>query len=242
MPCTSAHTCVCVCLRTPCFTNRVHGCRDDLWHLLRLGGCQPERGGAGGGAAGSAEGLPGHAPRVGPVFLVPWTGCRVVRAPSRCSLEACCGRGSGARSVPAQTARLAARPPLSVPAGHQRLSVTSLLVGHGLLMVGTSLGLVVALPVPRLQGIPKVTGEQTRPRLLPAHRAGRPASSSGRCCATSRAGFSVRGGCACIPNLLSFRPAVRRSTCCNVPCLEHAGLLHSVPVLPGYTFPWRPGF
>ncbi|XP_004869627.1 rho guanine nucleotide exchange factor 10 isoform X3 [Heterocephalus glaber] len=42
--------------------------------------------------------------------------------------------------------------------GHQRLSVTSLLVCHGLLMVGTSLGLVVALPVPRLQGIPKVTG------------------------------------------------------------------------------------
>ncbi|CAK6442530.1 unnamed protein product [Pipistrellus nathusii] len=42
--------------------------------------------------------------------------------------------------------------------GHQRLSVTSLLVGHGLLMVGTSLGLVVALPVPRLQGVPKVTG------------------------------------------------------------------------------------
>ncbi|KAF6083699.1 Rho guanine nucleotide exchange factor 10 [Phyllostomus discolor] len=42
--------------------------------------------------------------------------------------------------------------------GHQRLSATSLLVCHGLLMVGTSLGLVVALPVPRLQGIPKVTG------------------------------------------------------------------------------------
>uniref|UniRef100_A0A8C9JQ93 Rho guanine nucleotide exchange factor 10 n=1 Tax=Panthera tigris altaica TaxID=74533 RepID=A0A8C9JQ93_PANTA len=42
--------------------------------------------------------------------------------------------------------------------GHQRLSVTSLLVCHGLLMVGTSLGFVVALPVPRLQGIPKVTG------------------------------------------------------------------------------------
>ncbi|XP_069320712.1 rho guanine nucleotide exchange factor 10 isoform X2 [Eulemur rufifrons] len=42
--------------------------------------------------------------------------------------------------------------------GHQRLSVTSLLVGHGLLMVGTSLGVLVALPVPRLQGIPKVTG------------------------------------------------------------------------------------
>uniref|UniRef100_A0A8C9DHE0 Rho guanine nucleotide exchange factor 10 n=1 Tax=Prolemur simus TaxID=1328070 RepID=A0A8C9DHE0_PROSS len=42
--------------------------------------------------------------------------------------------------------------------GHQRLSVTSLLVAHGLLMVGTSLGVLVALPVPRLQGIPKVTG------------------------------------------------------------------------------------
>ncbi|XP_058515812.1 rho guanine nucleotide exchange factor 10 isoform X2 [Ochotona princeps] len=42
--------------------------------------------------------------------------------------------------------------------GHQRLSVTSLLVCHGLLMVGTSLGIIVALPVPRLQGIPKVTG------------------------------------------------------------------------------------
>nr|XP_019593137.1 PREDICTED: rho guanine nucleotide exchange factor 10 isoform X2 [Rhinolophus sinicus] len=42
--------------------------------------------------------------------------------------------------------------------GHQRLSVTSLLVCYGLLMVGTSLGVVVALPVPRLQGIPKVTG------------------------------------------------------------------------------------
>lgn len=54
-------------------------------------------------------------------------------------------------------------PALSVPTGPQRLSVTSLLVCHGLLMVGTSLGLVVALPVPRLQGIPKVTGEQTPP-------------------------------------------------------------------------------
>ncbi|KAM6221612.1 rho guanine nucleotide exchange factor 10 [Rhynchocyon petersi] len=42
--------------------------------------------------------------------------------------------------------------------GNQRISVTSLLVCHGLLMVGTNLGIVVALPVPRLQGIPKVTG------------------------------------------------------------------------------------
>uniref|UniRef100_A0A663EB49 Rho guanine nucleotide exchange factor 10 n=1 Tax=Aquila chrysaetos chrysaetos TaxID=223781 RepID=A0A663EB49_AQUCH len=42
--------------------------------------------------------------------------------------------------------------------GQQRVSVTSLLVCHGLLLVGTNLGIIVALPVPRLQGIPKVTG------------------------------------------------------------------------------------
>ncbi|XP_059838009.1 rho guanine nucleotide exchange factor 10 isoform X6 [Hypanus sabinus] len=42
--------------------------------------------------------------------------------------------------------------------GQQRATVTSLLVCHGLLMVGTNLGIIVALPVPRLQGIPKVTG------------------------------------------------------------------------------------
>lgn len=39
------------------------------------------------------------------------------------------------------------------------MSVTSLLVCHGLLMVGTNLGVIVAFPVPRLQGIPKVTGK-----------------------------------------------------------------------------------
>ncbi|NXG69204.1 ARHGA factor, partial [Baryphthengus martii] len=43
--------------------------------------------------------------------------------------------------------------------GQQRVSVSSLLVCHGLLLVGTNLGIIVALPVPRLQGIPKVTGE-----------------------------------------------------------------------------------
>ncbi|XP_016125433.1 rho guanine nucleotide exchange factor 10-like [Sinocyclocheilus grahami] len=40
----------------------------------------------------------------------------------------------------------------------QRVSVSSLLVCHGLLLVGTNLGVTVALSVPRLQGIPKVTG------------------------------------------------------------------------------------
>uniref|UniRef100_A0A8C2HND1 Rho guanine nucleotide exchange factor 10 n=1 Tax=Cyprinus carpio TaxID=7962 RepID=A0A8C2HND1_CYPCA len=42
--------------------------------------------------------------------------------------------------------------------GQQRVSVSSLLVCHGLLLVGTNLGVTVALSVPRLQGIPKVTG------------------------------------------------------------------------------------
>lgn len=36
--------------------------------------------------------------------------------------------------------------------------MSSLLVCHGLLLVGTNLGVTVALSVPRLQGIPKVTG------------------------------------------------------------------------------------
>lgn len=47
---------------------------------------------------------------------------------------------------------------LSLSPGHQRVSVSSLLVCHGLLLVGTNLGATVALSVPRLQGIPKVTG------------------------------------------------------------------------------------
>nr|XP_055028117.1 rho guanine nucleotide exchange factor 10 isoform X1 [Misgurnus anguillicaudatus]XP_055028118.1 rho guanine nucleotide exchange factor 10 isoform X1 [Misgurnus anguillicaudatus] len=42
--------------------------------------------------------------------------------------------------------------------GQQRVLVSSLLVSHGLLLVGTNLGVTVALSVPRLQGIPKVTG------------------------------------------------------------------------------------
>ena len=43
--------------------------------------------------------------------------------------------------------------------GTQRVTVSSLLVCYGLLLVGTNLGMTVALSVPRLQGIPKVTGE-----------------------------------------------------------------------------------
>nr|DBA26357.1 TPA: hypothetical protein GDO54_010629 [Pyxicephalus adspersus] len=51
-----------------------------------------------------------------------------------------------------------ATPVYNMLSGQQHVSVTSLLVCHGLLMVGTNLGVIVAFPVPRLQGIPKVTG------------------------------------------------------------------------------------
>uniref|UniRef100_A0A4W3J561 Rho guanine nucleotide exchange factor 10 n=1 Tax=Callorhinchus milii TaxID=7868 RepID=A0A4W3J561_CALMI len=51
-----------------------------------------------------------------------------------------------------------ATPIHNMTSGQQRVSVTCLLVCHGLLLVGTNLGIIVALPVPRLQGIPKVTG------------------------------------------------------------------------------------
>nr|XP_033794021.1 rho guanine nucleotide exchange factor 10 isoform X2 [Geotrypetes seraphini] len=51
-----------------------------------------------------------------------------------------------------------ATPVHNMLSGQQRVSATSLLVCHGLLLVGTNLGIIVALPVPRLQGIPKVTG------------------------------------------------------------------------------------
>ncbi|XP_033844626.1 rho guanine nucleotide exchange factor 10 isoform X1 [Periophthalmus magnuspinnatus] len=51
-----------------------------------------------------------------------------------------------------------ATPVHSILLGNHRVSVSSLLVCHGLLLVGTNLGVTVGLSVPRLQGIPKVTG------------------------------------------------------------------------------------
>lgn len=38
------------------------------------------------------------------------------------------------------------------------MRVTSLLVCHGLLWVGTASGIIITLPVPKLEGIPKITG------------------------------------------------------------------------------------
>ena len=47
----------------------------------------------------------------------------------------------------------------SPSAGQKHLCVTSLLICQGLLWVGTDQGVIVLLPVPRLEGIPKITGE-----------------------------------------------------------------------------------
>lgn len=38
------------------------------------------------------------------------------------------------------------------------MRVTSLLICQGLLWVGTAQGLIITLPVPKLEGIPKITG------------------------------------------------------------------------------------
>lgn len=47
----------------------------------------------------------------------------------------------------------------SLTAGQKHVCVTSLLICQGLLWVGTDQGVIVLLPVPRLEGIPKITGE-----------------------------------------------------------------------------------
>ncbi|KAK7128833.1 hypothetical protein R3I94_017160 [Phoxinus phoxinus] len=43
--------------------------------------------------------------------------------------------------------------------GQKAVCVTSLLICQGLLWVGTAQGIIVTLPVPRLEGIPKITGK-----------------------------------------------------------------------------------
>uniref|UniRef100_A0A8C9WQT4 Rho guanine nucleotide exchange factor 10 like n=1 Tax=Scleropages formosus TaxID=113540 RepID=A0A8C9WQT4_SCLFO len=43
--------------------------------------------------------------------------------------------------------------------GQEMVRVTSLLVCQGMLWVGTAQGVIVALPVPKLEGIPKITGK-----------------------------------------------------------------------------------
>lgn len=47
-------------------------------------------------------------------------------------------------------------------AGQKSMRVTSLLICQGLLWVGTAQGLIITLPVPKLEGIPKITGMDQR--------------------------------------------------------------------------------
>uniref|UniRef100_A0A3P8WUE0 Rho guanine nucleotide exchange factor 10 like n=1 Tax=Cynoglossus semilaevis TaxID=244447 RepID=A0A3P8WUE0_CYNSE len=47
-------------------------------------------------------------------------------------------------------------------AGQKSMRVTSLLICQGLLWVGTAQGIIITLPVPKLEGIPKITGMDRR--------------------------------------------------------------------------------
>lgn len=48
--------------------------------------------------------------------------------------------------------------PYSYVVGQKSMRVTSLLICQGLLWVGTAQGVIITLPVPKLEGIPKITG------------------------------------------------------------------------------------
>lgn len=51
--------------------------------------------------------------------------------------------------------------------GQKSLQVTSLLICQGLLWVGTAQGFIITLPVPKLEGIPKITGTPANGRPPP---------------------------------------------------------------------------
>lgn len=105
--------------------------------------------------------------------LVPIPPCLMVPVnapwhPAGSYPQACCCRSAGllvpVSPPPPPTA--AASPwgrstftPYSPPTGQKNVRVTSLLICQGLLWVGTDQGIIVLLPVPRLEGIPKITGE-----------------------------------------------------------------------------------
>uniref|UniRef100_A0A8C0ITC7 Rho guanine nucleotide exchange factor 10-like protein n=1 Tax=Chelonoidis abingdonii TaxID=106734 RepID=A0A8C0ITC7_CHEAB len=57
-----------------------------------------------------------------------------------------------------QEINIATRTTFVLP-GQKNVRVTSLLICQGLLWVGTDQGIIVLLPVPRLEGIPKITGK-----------------------------------------------------------------------------------
>ncbi|XP_076133496.1 rho guanine nucleotide exchange factor 10-like protein isoform X2 [Alosa pseudoharengus] len=58
-----------------------------------------------------------------------------------------------------QEINVSTRPAYLGPAGQKAICVTSLLICQGLLWVGTAQGIIVTFPVPKLEGIPKITGK-----------------------------------------------------------------------------------
>ena len=56
--------------------------------------------------------------------------------------------------------------PFSYVVGQKSMRVTSLLLCQGLLWVGTAQGVIITLPVPKLEGIPKITGTDEGRRIL----------------------------------------------------------------------------
>ncbi|RMB91800.1 hypothetical protein DUI87_32030 [Hirundo rustica rustica] len=66
-----------------------------------------------------------------------------------------------------QEINVATRTTLLLP-GQKLVRVTSLLLCQGSLWVGTDLGIIVLLPVPRLEGIPKITAPWPRTRSAPS--------------------------------------------------------------------------
>lgn len=55
-------------------------------------------------------------------------------------------------------------------AGQTNMRVTSLLICQGLLWVGSAQGLIITLPVPKLEGIPKITGMKREAEPRPVKR------------------------------------------------------------------------
>uniref|UniRef100_A0A8C5D805 DH domain-containing protein n=1 Tax=Gouania willdenowi TaxID=441366 RepID=A0A8C5D805_GOUWI len=72
--------------------------------------------------------------------------------------------GSSVRLFHTETLELLQEINISTPStlmntGQTSIRVTSLLICQGLLWVGTAQGLIITLPVPKLEGIPKITGK-----------------------------------------------------------------------------------
>lgn len=99
----------------------------------------------------------------------------------------------------------------SPSAGQKHLCVTSLLICQGLLWVGTDQGVIVLLPVPRLEGIPKITGETRESAARGQGRVG----LVPRCVRSSGLGTGVRSPVSAVTvgGLVELKHLARQSPC-----------------------------